>query len=296
MKIFISWSGERSRIIAEGLNSWLPKVIQAVKPFYSPEIEKGTKGIEEINKTLEGTSFGIICLTPDNIESKWIHYEAGALSKIEGARIWTLLHNLKHSDIVQPLAQFQHTLAKKQDIYKLLDSINTKLLEPLDKIVLGDAFERCWSDFEEILENADKVIDEKQGKDNQDVENIRSDREIINEMLELLRNQQRDNYYSRTVSELPKYEKDELRILIYGEINKAFNAALNAALNYPVNISDLTSQEKEKARQQQDEIVRKIGKAIGNVLRDLKDEADAKIIEKTDPARADRIRRIKTEF
>lgn len=199
MKVFISWSGERSRVIAEGLNSWLPKVIQAVKPFYSPEIEKGTKGIEEINKTLEGASFGIICLTSENLKSEWIHYEAGALSKIEGARIWTLLHNLKHSDIVQPLAQFQHTLTKKSDIYKLLDSINAKLSEPLDKSVLRDSFERWWSDFEEILEKAEKAIDEKKEETYKVAENIRSDREILNELLELARTQQRINSYPTAV-------------------------------------------------------------------------------------------------
>ena len=189
MKIFISWSGERSRIIAEGLNSWLPKVIQAVKTFYSPEIEKGTRGIEEINKTLEGTSFGIICLTPDNLNSTWIHYEAGALSKIEDARIWTLLHNLKHSDIVQPLAQFQHTLTKKEDIYKLLNSINEKLSEPLDKSVLRDSFERWWSDFEEVLQRAENISSEEKKED----KNIRSDRDILEEMLEILRNMGRNS-------------------------------------------------------------------------------------------------------
>ena len=112
MKIFISWSGKRSRAVAKALNDWLPKVIQAVKPFYSPEIEKGTKSVEEINSSLEGTSFGIICLNKENLESPWIHYEAGALSKTDGARIWTLLHNLNHSDVAQPLAQFQHNANK----------------------------------------------------------------------------------------------------------------------------------------------------------------------------------------
>ena len=188
MKVFISWSGERSRIIAEGLNNWLPKVIQAVKPFYSPEIEKGTRGIAEINATLEGTNFGIICLTPENLKSEWIHYEAGALSKIEGARIWTLLYNLKHSDIIQPLAQFQHTLATKEDIYKLLDSMNAKLPDPLEKAVLKDSFERSWSDFDEVLKKAKKITETE---DKEGGENIRSDREVLNEMLEILRIQQR---------------------------------------------------------------------------------------------------------
>jgi hypothetical protein len=192
MKIFISWSGERSRIIAEGLNDWLPKVIQAVKPFYSPEIEKGTKGIEEINKNLEGTSFGIICLTPDNLKSEWIHYESGALSKIEGARIWTLLYNLKHSDIVQPLAQFQHTLAKKTDVYKLLDSINAKLPQPLEKSILSDSFDRWWSDFEGIVKKADETTDE-----NNNDKVIRTDRDVLNEILELTRNQQNPILYNQ---------------------------------------------------------------------------------------------------
>jgi hypothetical protein len=192
MKIFISWSGLRSRIIAEGLNTWLPKVIQAVKPFYSPEIEKGTKGITEINTTLEGTNFGIICLTPDNLDSTWIHYEAGALSKIENARIWTLLHGLNHSDVAQPLAQFQHTLANKEDIYKLLDSINKKLGEPLNIDVLKDSFERWWSDLEIVLQNAEKVI----GTEESDNKNIRNDREVLDEMLEILRKMQRENFGS----------------------------------------------------------------------------------------------------
>jgi hypothetical protein len=68
MKIFLSWHGKRSRAIAEALNDWLRRVIQAVKPFYSPEIEKGAKWSSELDSALEGTRFGIICLTPDNLE------------------------------------------------------------------------------------------------------------------------------------------------------------------------------------------------------------------------------------
>ena len=82
MKIFISWSGARSEIIAKGLSEWLPNVIQSIDIFYSPAIEKGTRGGAEINNVLAETNFGIICLTPENLENTWIHYEAGALAKI----------------------------------------------------------------------------------------------------------------------------------------------------------------------------------------------------------------------
>ena len=42
MKVFISWSGITSEKIGEALIDWLPKVIQRVKPYFTPEdLEKG---------------------------------------------------------------------------------------------------------------------------------------------------------------------------------------------------------------------------------------------------------------
>lgn len=52
MKVFIVWSGTRSFEIAKALNDWLPRVIQAVKPFFSHEIEKGAKWACEIDAAL----------------------------------------------------------------------------------------------------------------------------------------------------------------------------------------------------------------------------------------------------
>jgi len=69
MKVFISWSGDLSKCLAEVLRQWLPAVIQAVKPYYSPDdITKGARWTTEIAKELEEASLGIICLTQDNLE------------------------------------------------------------------------------------------------------------------------------------------------------------------------------------------------------------------------------------
>jgi len=130
MKIFLSWSGTRSRLVAEALNDWLPRVIQAVKPFYSPVIEKGAKWSSEIDAALEGTNVGIVCLTPDNLASPWIYFEAGALSKTEDALVWTFLHGLTPSDVPPPLGKFQHTVAQRDDTLSLIKTIN----RCLDKI------------------------------------------------------------------------------------------------------------------------------------------------------------------
>ena len=82
MKIFLVWSGRRSFGIAQALYDFLPRVIQAVKPFFSHEIEKGARWSSEIEEALEGTNFGIVCLTPDNLESTWIHFEVRFLKRM----------------------------------------------------------------------------------------------------------------------------------------------------------------------------------------------------------------------
>src|ERR1051326_1201012 len=82
MKVFISWSGPLSQKLAAMLRVWLPSVIQVVKPYYSPDdINKGTRWAAEISKELEESQVGLLCITPDNLYSPWIMFEAGALSK-----------------------------------------------------------------------------------------------------------------------------------------------------------------------------------------------------------------------
>jgi len=207
MKIFISWSGERSRIIAEGLNEWLPNIFQYIEVFYSPAIEKGTKGSAEINANLEGTSFGIICLTAENLQNNWIHYEAGALAKIndDNTRVWTLLIGLSPSNVKQPLGQFQHTLAQKADIYKLLHSINKHLQKPLSEIALQRTFERWWSDFEDKIKEAENLTNETQT-----AENIRPDREILDEILDILRTNQRFKNTSQLIHDIVAENNSEI--------------------------------------------------------------------------------------
>jgi hypothetical protein len=116
MKIFISWSGIRSKAVAEALHDWLPTIIQAVRPWLSPaDIDKGTRWRTEVATELEHSQVGIVCLTPENLNSSWLLFEAGALSKIqESSFICTLLYDLEPSTVVGPLGQFQHTLATKK--------------------------------------------------------------------------------------------------------------------------------------------------------------------------------------
>lgn len=196
MKIFLSWSGAHSRAVAAALNDWLKRIIQATKPFYSPDIEKGANWSNELDAALEGTRFGIICLTPDNLASPWIHYEAGALSKTSDALIWTYLHGVEPGNVRPPLGKFQHTIANQDDTLLLLRSINKRLADTggdslSDKILEEDFIDR-WPKLEEKLKIAESFSDKYlQATSTTVLDKTRNDREILQEVLELLRAQQR---------------------------------------------------------------------------------------------------------
>lgn len=96
MKVFISWSGERGKAIAEIVYAWLPSVIQAVKPFFSPDdIAKGARWSSEVGSELEACQVGIVIVTRESLTSPWIMFEAGALSKNVGkSRVVPILVDL----------------------------------------------------------------------------------------------------------------------------------------------------------------------------------------------------------
>ncbi|MDQ3774731.1 MAG: toll/interleukin-1 receptor domain-containing protein [Pseudomonadota bacterium] len=130
MKVFLCWSGERSRKLAEILRDWLPAVIQAVKPYFTPnDTEKGALWPNEISKELEQSSVGIICLTRANLQPPWLMFEAGALAKsMEDSRVVPLLFGVDSSDLrVGSLLLFQAASFNEDEVRKLLKTINAAL-------------------------------------------------------------------------------------------------------------------------------------------------------------------------
>lgn len=181
MNIFVSFHEAKSKKIAELICDWLPKVIQSVKPWASFNIRKGKDWKSEVIEGLEEINFGLICLTPDNLDSTWIHYEAGALAKKEKSRVFTLLTNLKNTDVTPPLSSFQHTQSHdKNDMFKLLESINGVNKTKLKDNILKDSFETYWGEFEKEISS---IIESTGSEDKPQ----RSDRDILLEILSSVR-------------------------------------------------------------------------------------------------------------
>ena len=192
MKVFLSWSGERSKLVAEAVRDWLPLMIQAVEPWISSvDMRKGSRWSQEISGRLEETKVGIVCLASDNLTEPWMLFEAGALSKTKDARLCTFLLDVKPTDIEGPLAQFQHTVATKGDTRQLIGTINESVKQAnekaLDEKALDEMFGLLWPKLEKELEKARLPVAAE-------AKELRGDREVLNEILELVRDSGRRGY------------------------------------------------------------------------------------------------------
>jgi TIR domain len=167
MKIFISWSGERSLQIAQALHTWLPRVLHAAKPYLSVEdTAKGAYWVSEVKHQLDTASFGIICLTPDNLHAPWINFEAGALSKsFERGSVAPFLFGVSQDALTGPLTQFQVTEASKpNDVLRLVKDLDAASGErAVGARMAEDSFHVWWPYLENDLQliNAPRVIGQR---------------------------------------------------------------------------------------------------------------------------------------
>lgn len=185
-RIFLSWSGERSKKVATILGGWLEDVLQTVDPFMSDtDIAAGDVWFDEIGNNLAASQFAIICITPENIESKWLHFEAGAIgmTRSEGARgaVVPYLLGLGTTDLAPPLSLFQAVVADKQGTLRLVQTLNAVLPVQVDRHRLERTFDRWWPDLDSAL----GAIPEATGIGTPPAS--RPDRELLEELLSLAR-------------------------------------------------------------------------------------------------------------
>src|ERR1035438_6645502 len=133
MKIFISWSGDRSEALAVALKEWLPLVLHYADPWLSQsDIVAGDRWSVEIAKGLEVCNFGIICITRENRDAPWILFEAGALAKsMQDGKVIPLLLDLDKKEISGPLAQFQAKKVEQDEIKDLILGLNRSATNPV---------------------------------------------------------------------------------------------------------------------------------------------------------------------
>lgn len=137
------------------MRDWLPLVLHHVDPWLSDrDISAGERWSTEIGKELEGSHFGIVFLTADNLDAPWLLFEAGALSKaFSAAGVCPYLIDVDLKDLTGPLAQFQAKKAERSSTFELVQAINARSTTPIDQSRLSELFDALWSRLEGRLLN-----------------------------------------------------------------------------------------------------------------------------------------------
>ena len=153
MRVFISWSGERSKVLASALKEWLPLVLHNVEPWMSEaDIAAGGLWEIEIAKELEVANFGITCVTRENVSAPWLLFEAGALAKsLQHSRVIPLLMDLDIKDITGPLARFQAKKMEKVGFSEVIQSINQVANQAVAEARASQLFEALWPKLEQQI-------------------------------------------------------------------------------------------------------------------------------------------------
>jgi hypothetical protein len=173
VSIFICWSGQRSKCLAKAVQELLRDCL-ALKPeqvFVSDELEKGITWFDSIIKRVRKSNAGIVCLTAENLESPWLHFEAGALAShfwvvVSGSeqtdttvpstvsntesRVFTLLHNVNVAELKGPLSAYQATSTTKKDMDLLVNLLAKTLKNDASNSGIPDEH---WNVFQKSLDD-----------------------------------------------------------------------------------------------------------------------------------------------
>lgn len=181
MKVFISWSGERSKGLALALREWLPMVLHYAEPWLSEaDVEAGERWAQAVAKELSASNFGIICVTSENVNSPWVLFEAGALTKsLETSKVIPLILDLEFSDISGPLAQFQAKKLTRTGVAELVHSIQQSADDAIPKEREDQLFEALWPRLEASL----AAIPEEAPTDR----HVRPQHEVLEELVASIR-------------------------------------------------------------------------------------------------------------
>lgn len=178
MRIFLSWSKDRSRYLASAFKQWIPSVLQYTDVYMSEkDISLGERWSSNISENLSDHDFGLVFITPENINSPWINFEAGALSKNSSS---TLIPIIYKSDIMilndGPLKQFQSQKdINKECILELIKTINSNASKEIkiNEDLLVHTFDKWWPDLEDTISRVPEL------KSGEQIEESPSENEML---------------------------------------------------------------------------------------------------------------------
>ncbi len=148
MELLISWSGPASHALALALRGWLPTVLPFADPWVSSaDIAKGKRWGRELGEKLQESGYCVACITPGTEHEPWVNFETGAIAKVlDESHVSPLLLGVDQEELDGlPLSQFQCTEFSKEDMRRLLDSINSAAGSPLGDAQIKRNLDNAWA-------------------------------------------------------------------------------------------------------------------------------------------------------
>ena len=137
---------------------YLPRFIPGLPaPFFSQNIAKGARWFDEVSVALDKADAGLVCVTPESLQSGWIHFETGALAravrKNRRGKVFVYLLDVKPDELQGPFGAFQSTRSDREDTEKLIDAIVTSMGADADaRAKCEKAFADHWGAFAKGLD------------------------------------------------------------------------------------------------------------------------------------------------
>lgn len=151
MKVFIGWSGERSKAAAQALHDAMKRCLKGVEPWVSfLDIGGGEDWNQQVREAVRACRFGVLCVTRMNQDTPWLTFEAGALSQAFSgdAKVCPYLIDLGADDLLSPLNSFQSRAAERGGTREMMESIVLECAiaerRTEDKIWEEGGFDRMW--------------------------------------------------------------------------------------------------------------------------------------------------------
>ncbi|MDY6981222.1 MAG: toll/interleukin-1 receptor domain-containing protein [Pseudomonadota bacterium] len=200
-KVFISFSGEASMELASHLKQFLRRTVVTINPWMSSDIKRGKIWLQDLLNSLKDAKYGLLCLTPQNLESSWIHFEAGMLAKqidIEDdeAKVIPILFGVDKSRISEPLKVFQNVEFSRKAILEIVQDINAVSEHEIPEDILLNNFDNNWDHFENsVTETQRKYMKTKEDFDKSKF----NDKAALKEVLQLCRNMYRSQQSGKKI-------------------------------------------------------------------------------------------------
>jgi TIR domain len=233
VKLFLSWSGDSSRKIAEIFKDWLFPFSNELDIFFTPDgIEAGKRWTNELSQKLQDCEIGIFVYTRQNLDSLWMAFEAGALSKrIDTGRVIPLIFGEPELKLKQPLAQFQAKRFSERGIFETLEAVNNCLSSKKTKEELTSLLKFTWATLDEKVTQVLEIeSDSEMPLDSNDRIDVS---EILNNLYSLIRTSPvYSTDFAKDISELVEQIKTTNRgsyLFIDGE-KPAFAALIAATM------------------------------------------------------------------